>query len=205
MPLERAVPTGQTTAHRPGSRFSVPRRDDKLGRALRWLRWPVVVIWLLAIVALNPLASSLSSVTSNSASAYLPSSADSTKVVELEQAALHRPGKPDVDPVIVVFARDGGLTAADRAAIASAHATVARLSQDRPRPERARQARPIGRRDGHVLRRDRHHAGQQRDGLRHRRCSADPAGGERRREPRTRRPARRGDRFGGDRHRQWRH
>ena len=132
MPLERAVPTRQTTARRSGSRFSVPRPDDKLGRALRWLRWPVVVVWLLAIVALNPLASSLSSVTNNSASAYLPASADSTKVVEFEQAALHRPGKPDVDPAIVVFARDGGLTAADRAAIASAHATVARLSETVP-------------------------------------------------------------------------
>ena len=61
MPLERTVPTRRTTAHRPESRFSAPRPDDKFGRALRWLRWPVVVIWLLAIVALNPLASSLSS------------------------------------------------------------------------------------------------------------------------------------------------
>ena len=106
MPLERAVPTGQTTAHRPGSRFSVPRPDDKLGRALRRLRWPVVVVWMLAIVALNALSSSLSKVTNDGASAYLPSSADSTKVVVLEQAALAPARQPDVDPVIVVFARE---------------------------------------------------------------------------------------------------
>jgi len=105
-----------------------PASNDPLARALRWVRWPVVVIWLFAIVALNPLAGSLSNVTSNSASAYLPSSAGSTKVAELEQAALHRPGQPDVDPVVVVFARAGGLTVADRAAIASAHATVTRLA-----------------------------------------------------------------------------
>ena len=128
MPLARTVPAQQTTGHRSG----VPRPDDKLGRALRLLRWPVAVFWLLAIVALYPLASSLSSVTSDSAAAYLPSSADSTKVVELEQAAQHGLGKPDVDPVIVVFARSGGLTAADQAAIASVRAAVAQLAQATP-------------------------------------------------------------------------
>ena len=132
MPLERTVPTRRTTAQRVRSRSGTTRPRDKLGRALRWLRWPVVVIWLLAIVVLNPLASSLSNVTDNSASAYLPSSAESTKVVELEQASLHRPGKPDVDPVIVVFTRDSGLTAADEAAIASARAIVARVTKAVP-------------------------------------------------------------------------
>ena len=132
MPLARTVPTRETTGHRSGSRSRVPRPDDKLGRALRLLRWPVAVIWLLAIVALYPLASSLSSVTSDSAAAYLPSSADSTKVVELEQAAQHGLGKPDVDPVVVVFARSGGLTAADQAAIASVRAAVAQLAQALP-------------------------------------------------------------------------
>jgi putative drug exporter of the RND superfamily len=127
MSLESTVPGRKASGFRPGSRFSKPRPDSKLGRAMRWLRWPAVIVWLLAIVAVNPLASSLSKVTNNSAAAYLPSSAGSTKVVELEQAAPRRPGKPDVDAVIVVFARGGGLTAADRAAIASAHASVDRL------------------------------------------------------------------------------
>jgi putative drug exporter of the RND superfamily len=100
---------------------------DRFGRALRWLCWPIVIVWLLAVVALNPLASGLSNVTNSSAEAYLPSSADSTKVVELEQAAQHQTGT-DVDPVIVVFARSAGLTAADATAIASAHAALARLA-----------------------------------------------------------------------------
>ena len=81
-----------------------------------------MVVWLAAVVALNPLAGSLSNVTSNSASAYLASSAESTKVVELEQATLPGHGMPDVDPLIVVFGRDRGLTPADRAAIASGRA-----------------------------------------------------------------------------------
>jgi len=111
----------------PSRRRRRPRPDDKLGRMLRWLRWPVVIVWLFAIVALNPLASSLSNVTNSSASAYLQSTADSTRVVELEQAAQHQRGQPDVDQMIVVFARQSGLTAADKAAVASAHAAVARL------------------------------------------------------------------------------
>jgi RND superfamily putative drug exporter len=132
MPLARTMPARKATGHRPGSRFGGPRPDGKLGRALHWLRWPVVVIWLVAVVALNPLASSLSNVTSNSAAAYLASSADSTKVVELEQAAVHGHGKPDVDAVIVVFGRDRSLTPADQAAIASARAAVARLAKTLP-------------------------------------------------------------------------
>ena len=114
------------TSH--GRRRRRPRPDDRLGRMLRWLRWPAVIVWLFAIVALNPLASSLSNVTNSSASAYLQSTADSTRVVELEQAAQHQRGQPDVDQMIVVFARRSGLTAADKAAVASAHATVARLA-----------------------------------------------------------------------------
>ena len=105
-----------------------PRPEDKLGRALRWLRWPAVVVWLFAIVALNPLASSLSNVTNSSASAYLSSSAASTKVADLELAAQHQRGQPDADQVIAVFARQSGLTGADKAAVASAHAAVARLA-----------------------------------------------------------------------------
>jgi putative drug exporter of the RND superfamily len=111
-----------------GRRRRRSRPATQFGRTLRWLRWPVVVIWLLAIVALNPLASALSSVTNSTAEAYLPSSAASTKVVELEQAAQHRTST-DVDQATVVFARSAGLTAADRAAVASARAAVARLSR----------------------------------------------------------------------------
>jgi putative drug exporter of the RND superfamily len=128
MPLARTMLARGAAGHRPRSGFGGPRPDGRLGRVLRWLRWPVVVVWLVAVVALDPLASSLPDVTSNSASAYLPSSADSTKVVDLEQAAGRGRGMPDVDALIVVFGRGGGLTAADEAAVASAHAAVARLA-----------------------------------------------------------------------------
>jgi putative drug exporter of the RND superfamily len=108
-----------------GPRHANAGARDRLAVWLRRLRWPVVIAWVLAIVALNPIAGSLSNVTNSTPEAYLPSSAPSTRVVELEQAA--QSGHPDVDPAIVVLARDGGLTAADLAAATGARAAVARL------------------------------------------------------------------------------
>jgi putative drug exporter of the RND superfamily len=101
-----------------------PAPTDRFGRILRRSRWPVVIVWLLAVVAFYPSAHTLSSLANGSAAANLPASAPSTRVVDLEQA----PGQPDVDPATVVFARSTGLTAADVAAVASARAAVARLA-----------------------------------------------------------------------------
>ena len=85
---------------------------------LRRLRWPVVIAWLLAIVALNGLSSSLPTATDDTASAYLPAAATSTKVALLQQA---RSG----GTAIVVAARNSGLTPADRAALGAARTAVA--------------------------------------------------------------------------------
>ncbi len=105
---------------------------DPFATALRRLRWPVVIVWLLAIVLLNGLSSSLSKATNDTASAYLPSSAPSTKVALLQeaatQAAAHTGGQPETNQAIVVVVRDGGLTPSDRAAIGEAHAAVAGLA-----------------------------------------------------------------------------
>ena len=105
---------------------------DRLATALRRLRWPVLIVWILAIVALNGLSSSLSKATNDGAAAYLPASAASTKVVLLEEATARAEartgGQPETDAAIVVFARDNGrLTMADQAAVASARGAVAGL------------------------------------------------------------------------------
>jgi putative drug exporter of the RND superfamily len=114
-----------------------PRRgartpDDRFATWLRRLRWPVVIIWILAVVLLSGLSSSLSKATNDGASAYLPASAASTKVSLLQQAATraasHTSGQPEVDTAIAVFASSGPLTAADQAAIGSARAAVAGLA-----------------------------------------------------------------------------
>jgi RND superfamily putative drug exporter len=90
----------------------------------------VTIAWLLAVIFLFPLASSLSHVTNDSNAANLPASAPSTRVIslELQQAARRGPGQPQTDTAFVVFAHGKGLTAADMTAIASARAAVARLA-----------------------------------------------------------------------------
>ncbi|HTZ26921.1 MAG TPA: MMPL family transporter [Streptosporangiaceae bacterium] len=105
-------------------RRSRPAPADRLARILRLLRWPVVIVWLIAVVALYPAAHTLSNLANGTAAANLPSSAPSTRVVELEQG----PGQPDVDQATVVFVRSTGLTPADLEAVASARAAVARLA-----------------------------------------------------------------------------
>jgi putative drug exporter of the RND superfamily len=111
-------------------RTRTPRTPgDPFATALRRLRWPVVVAWILAIVLLHGLSSSLSKVTNDGASAYLPASAASTKVALLQQAAAHTGGQPQTNAAIVVFATDSGrLTPDDHAVIASARAAVAGLA-----------------------------------------------------------------------------
>jgi putative drug exporter of the RND superfamily len=114
----------RSTDHR--RRRPVP--SGRLGRTLRWLRWPTVIVWVLAIVLLHPLAGSLYRVTDDAAAANLPSSAPSTRVAALEAATQHdSAGRVQSDVVAVVFARKGGLTAADLAVVASARDAVAGL------------------------------------------------------------------------------
>jgi putative drug exporter of the RND superfamily len=96
--------------------------DDPFATTLRRLRWPMLIIWVLAIILLFGLSSSLSRVTNNGQSAYLPSSAQSTKVVLLQQKAAqaitHAGRQPETDAAIVVFATDHGrLTSTDLAEI----------------------------------------------------------------------------------------
>jgi RND superfamily putative drug exporter len=98
---------------------------DPLARVLRWARWPVLVVWLALIIFLSPFSSALGGKTNDTAQANLPASAASTKVAEIQDAAVQ--GKPHTDQAAVVFARDGGLTAADARAIAAAHTAVANL------------------------------------------------------------------------------
>lgn len=106
-----------------------PAPGTPFAAVLRRLRWPVVIAWILAIVFLDHLASGLSSVTSDTAAAYLPPSAQSTHVAELQEAAQRGPGQPESDQAIVVFASSSGGVAAQAlaAAASSGRAAVARL------------------------------------------------------------------------------
>ena len=104
------------------------RASNFLATALRRLRWPVVIVWVLAVVLLHPFAGGLSKVTNDTAAAYLPPSAQSTHVALLQEAAQHGSGQPESEQAIVVFAGRAGLTTGDLAAVASARAAVNRLA-----------------------------------------------------------------------------
>ena len=104
------------------------RKRGPFATALRWLRWPVVIAWIVALVLLHGLSSTLSNVTNDGASAYLPASAASTKVAVLQQAAEHTSGQPQTNAAIVVFAdANDTLTPADHAAVTAARAAVTKL------------------------------------------------------------------------------
>lgn len=105
-----------------------PAPRSRLGRGLRRLRWPVLIGWVLAIIALHPLAASLYQVTNGTAAANLSASAPSTRVLTLQQRADHDDGTIQNDAVAVVIARGGGLTTEDRAVVARTRAALEHLS-----------------------------------------------------------------------------
>ncbi|MDH2393765.1 MMPL family transporter [Streptomyces sp. HNM0663] len=78
----------------------------------RRTKWAVVVLWLAVVVLAAPLAARLNDVQDNDAASWLPGSAESTQVLEESEEF-----RPEVIPAIVLYAREDGLTATDRARI----------------------------------------------------------------------------------------
>ena len=77
------------------------------GRRAKWL---VLVLWLVLLFLTAPFAQKLTDAQDNDAASWLPGSAESTQVLHLSEDF-----RPEQIPAIVVYAREGGLTAADRA------------------------------------------------------------------------------------------
>jgi putative drug exporter of the RND superfamily len=84
-------------------------------------KFVVLGVWIALVVALGPAASQFESAQKNEASSFLPGDAESTKVLD----ALEGFGSADVADAVIVFAREGGLTAADRGAIERVRADLA--------------------------------------------------------------------------------
>jgi putative drug exporter of the RND superfamily len=76
-----------------------------------WTKWVVVGFWVAALVILFPLSTKLSGAEKNDAKQWLPGSAESTKILDVQE----RFQPPNVYPAVVVYERASGLTAADRA------------------------------------------------------------------------------------------
>jgi RND superfamily putative drug exporter len=89
----------------------------------RWLpalvgkrgKFIVLIFWLVIVAAAGPLAGKLMGSEQNNATAYLPGSAESTKVLA-EQGAFQ---DPNTLVAVIVYQRAQGLSAADRAKIAA--------------------------------------------------------------------------------------
>jgi RND superfamily putative drug exporter len=74
-------------------------------------KWVILAVWIVAVVAVFPLGSKLSDKTTDDTQSFLPASAESTKVVKSLDEDF---AQGETDDAIVVYRRDGGLSAADR-------------------------------------------------------------------------------------------
>ena len=80
-----------------------------------WTKWIVVGFWVVVLVLAFPLSKKLTGAEKNDAKQWLPASAQSTKVVDLQSRFV----PPNINPAVVVYERASGLTAADRAKAAA--------------------------------------------------------------------------------------
>ncbi|MFD3308600.1 MMPL family transporter [Streptomyces sp. NPDC058694] len=93
--------------------------QGKQGRGIGWLvcgrrsKWVVVGLWLVLLFLTAPFASKLTDAQDNDAASWLPGSAESTQVLEISEDF-----RPEQIPAVVVYARESGLTAEERAQIA---------------------------------------------------------------------------------------
>ena len=111
---------GQDTQHSRAPGFGDPGagqnqgRSGGFGRLISFIcgrrsKYLVVVFWILVVAALGGLAGKLQGAEKNDASAYLPSSAESTQ--ELNEQNLFQ--SKNLNPALVVYVRPGGVTQAD--------------------------------------------------------------------------------------------
>jgi len=81
----------------------------------RRLKYVIILFWLIVVGVAGPLAGKLTGEQRNDAKTWLPGSAESTKVLDRQVAF----ASPDTIPAVIVYERQSGLTAADRAKIAA--------------------------------------------------------------------------------------
>ncbi|MER6612401.1 MMPL family transporter [Streptomyces xantholiticus] len=89
---------------------TTPAKPPARPTAWRAVPWAVVALWVAVIALALPFAGKLADAQRDNIIDYLPASADSTQVAKIEQAL---PGGESTE-LVVVYHRDGGLTAADR-------------------------------------------------------------------------------------------
>ncbi|MER6961725.1 MMPL family transporter [Streptomyces sp. NPDC000618] len=89
----------------------------------RRAKWVVLGLWVVLLFLTAPFASKLTDAQDNDAASWLPGSAESTQVLEISEDF-----RPEQIPAVVVYAREAGLTAQDRAQIDSDVVQLKRLT-----------------------------------------------------------------------------
>ncbi len=87
----------------------------------------VLAVWIVAFAALTPLGAKLADETQDDTASFLPESAESTEVVEILDAEFD---SGETTQGLIVYQRDGGLTAADKQKIADDAEAVEALPED---------------------------------------------------------------------------
>ncbi|MFJ4768560.1 MMPL family transporter [Streptomyces uncialis] len=105
--LEHVTTTTSTTHPEPRN----TPRPRKPGRSRRTaVPWAVLGLWIVLLALVVPFAGKLGDVQQDRAVDYLPAGADSTQVAKIQDSL---PGGETTE-LVLVYHRDGGLTAADR-------------------------------------------------------------------------------------------
>src|SRR5262249_60797455 len=108
-----------------------------------WTKWVVMGFWVAVIVVAFALAGKLTGAYKHSASSWLPASAESVKVFNVQS----RFQSPDTYPGVVVYYRASGITPADRAKAAADARRFAAIPGVVP----GTVAGPIGSADGRAM------------------------------------------------------
>jgi RND superfamily putative drug exporter len=90
-------------------------------------KWIVLVLWIVAFAVMMPLGGKLADQTEDDTASFLPASAESTEVLEILD---HRFDEGETTQGLIVYQRDGGLTAADEQKIADDAAAVEALTDE---------------------------------------------------------------------------
>ncbi|MER6322467.1 MMPL family transporter [Streptomyces coelicoflavus] len=101
------------------------------GGRRRAVPWLVLGLWVAVLAIASPFAAKLGDVQRDRAVDYLPASADSTQVAKIQERL---PGG-EATEMVLVYHRDAGLTAADRATAAEQVAEIAGAHELTGRPE----------------------------------------------------------------------
>jgi putative drug exporter of the RND superfamily len=89
----------------------------------RRIKYVVVLFWLVVVAVAGPLAGKLTDVEKNDAKSWLPGSAESTQVLDIQSSFT----SPDTIPAVVVYQRQSGVTDADKAKATADAQTWSRL------------------------------------------------------------------------------